>query len=337
MAGGRLAVGSEPIVLSSTGPYFPIVERFGDCAVTVTVSNPHEPPPPPWEAHVDVTPDKLRQMASWLNTICVNPFGLGGFVTVSIQNMIGFIANQTTTDMELRNGPWPAEAAYFTVTLTGTDKQPLQPVYNDPMIAEALSDGVRAHGNSRRADMLSLSSTEMSRGGDVSWGFAFDQNTDEKSEMSYTCDSKLGAPSSTDCSQLAYSGLGAPSDTVTVGPGSTKFLNFKSCNAAITAKTTISLTWAQISAGLNALINTCVTHPYMGSRGGRASAIPHVHGKRKRRVKKRDITGNNAFPPGMALTLFKQNGALPNAAAEMATCTWKKILSGGDVATCSSS
>ena len=338
MAGGHLAVGEEPIELRSTGPYFPIVEQYGECVVTVSVSNPHEATSPPWDNAVNVTPNRLRQMASWINTICVNRFGLGGFATVSLQNMIDFVANDSTTNAQLFNGPWPIEAAFFTVILSSQDKQFLDPGYNDPVVAEALSDGVREKGNADRADSLSVTSLQMSRNQEVNWWDGFNQeNPEQKTDMLYTCDSKLGAPSSVDCSQLVYSGLGPPSDTLTVGPGLDKFLSYKSCNAAITATTAITLTWAQISASLNALINSCVTHPLQGSQGGRASATSHVGSRRERRErrdKKRDVTGNNALPPGVTIALFKQNGALSNPAAEMTTCTWKQVLAGGNVNAC---
>lgn len=47
----------------------------------------------------------------------------------------------------------------------------------------------------------------------------------ELDTMEYTCDAKLGAPGSADCSQVAYSQLGYPSDSVSVGPASPKILS----------------------------------------------------------------------------------------------------------------
>ena len=42
----------------------------------------------------------------------------------------------------------------------------------------------------------------------------------------YQCDASLGTPAVTDCSQLDYSQLGAPSDSLIVGPGTPKLLTF---------------------------------------------------------------------------------------------------------------
>ena len=45
-----------------------------------------------------------------------------------------------------------------------------------------------------------------------------------RDEMTYKCDSNLGAPGEADCSQLEYSQLGPPSDAVEIGPGKLKLL-----------------------------------------------------------------------------------------------------------------
>ena len=47
----------------------------------------------------------------------------------------------------------------------------------------------------------------------------------KQGNMEYTCDAELGAPGPADCSQVAYSQLGYPSDTVSVGPDSPKLLS----------------------------------------------------------------------------------------------------------------
>ena len=60
--------------------------------------------------------------------------------------------------------------------------------------------------------------------------------------MVYECDNKLGVPVSADCSQLTYSELDPPSDTVTIGPNAVKFLSSKTCNVAITASIDLVVT-----------------------------------------------------------------------------------------------
>ena len=66
------------------------------------------------------------------------------------------------------------------------------------------------------------------RDGHVPWwcyncGFG-DYHGQGQQHMAYECDASLGAPSPVDCSQLDYSQLGIPSDTVTIGPGAPKVL-----------------------------------------------------------------------------------------------------------------
>ncbi|MCJ1235804.1 hypothetical protein MMC14_003777 [Varicellaria rhodocarpa] len=136
------------------------------------------------------------------------------------------------------------------------EKRYFDPEYNDPDVGGQLRDRVREKGNSERADALGRSTEYMSRESDRltsnswCWSFTTESGPDseddgsDKSEMVYTCDASLGAPKAVDCSQLAYSGLGPPSDTVIVGPGAPKFLSLKTCHAAITAVHPITLTWA---------------------------------------------------------------------------------------------
>ena len=47
----------------------------------------------------------------------------------------------------------------------------------------------------------------------------------EEDETSYECDTSLGIPDAADCSQLEDLQLGAPSDTIAVGPGAPKILS----------------------------------------------------------------------------------------------------------------
>ncbi|KAL9122310.1 MAG: hypothetical protein Q9187_001138 [Circinaria calcarea] len=328
-AAGRLPVGSQPI--SPDNPNrdseawrypLPVTLTFGDCHVKVGVADSDGPS----ERHplALATPDKIRELASWLITTCVDLSGLGGFGTVSLQNMINWVADDNVTGAEISHDPWPTHSLFYTVTVTKFPQLgDFTPAFDDPTVAEALADGVKRQGNVQRGKLLSAAALFMSpratRHQQTPWWRFLDHesspDTEEDSEMVYTCDAKLGAPSASDCSQLAYSKLGPAGDTITIGPGSSRTVTFQSCNVAISAVKGIVLTWAQISAGLSSLVDSCVEHPLRASRGGIAyptnpMSIKASHGKKKKKKKRVDyrLTGVNALPPGVIIALF---GAQP--------------------------
>ncbi|MCJ1241699.1 hypothetical protein MMC14_009705 [Varicellaria rhodocarpa] len=304
-------------VVSQSQPFnFPLTYSYGECVVTVRWAYPHPSSP---EGHFSVIPTAFRTVASWLIFSCVEAAGLGGFGTIGLQNMIRWVSRDATSDVAISTGTWPANSTFFTVSVTGRDpSNTFDPGFNDPAVAEALSDGAFAGGERNRAGVFTMTGRMMQRVANSAiarpWWSLLEPRTRGSnndipaSQMVYACDAKLGAPSPTDCAQLAYSGLGPPSDTFTIGPGSaTKFLSFKTCHAAITAVATITLTWAQISAGLNTLIDTCVEHPLRGSQGGRA----FYGGPSKTMGRKRAttaVTGINALPPSVNISLSAGNG-----------------------------
>ena len=320
-AASLLPSGDVPIqVVSQSEPFgFPITYSYGDCVVTMRWTYPHPSSP---AGRISVIPNKFRAMASWLIFSCVEAVGQGGFGTIGLENMIRWVSRDATSDAAISSGEWPANSTFFTVTVTGRDpSETFDPGFNDPVVAESLSDGALAGGETSRAGVFALTGRMMQRvaGSAIArtwWSLLQPANTVDSSnnndipasQMVYTCDAKLGAPSPTDCAQLAYSGLGPPSDTITIGPGSaTKFLSFKTCHAAVTALATITLTWAQISAGLNTLIDTCVEHPLRGSQGGRAfyGGPPKTMGRKRAATA---VTGLNALPPSVNIILSAGNG-----------------------------
>ena len=228
-------------------------------------------------------------------------------MTLGLGNTIRWLADPSTSNQTIRNGPVPAEASFFTVLIDNNWFGGFFDVPNDdPAVAEALGDGVRDRGNVERGNVLTHGSQfmERERGERRSWWSFFGaggSDDDQSSDMVYTCDAELGTPKAVDCSQLAYSRLGPPSDTVTVGPSSSKPLSLGTCNALVTAVKTITLTWAQISAGLNTLIDSCVIHPLLGARGGIASYGKSMISKEKRVTTA--VSGLNALPPGVKITL----------------------------------
>ena len=317
-------------------------DLYGDCSVMVQspgVEDAVADPPP--------IPDVFRVMASWIISECVDKNGWGGFATVSLQNMIDWVASAGTHITAIDRGEWPASAQFYTVTVTSQkDRMDNLPFLKDPIIATAIGDGVRQKGNNGLADMLAGNANEMTRGPDShAWNYLFDSDSSfcSDDEMVYSCNANLGAPSPADCIQLAYSGLGPLSDSVTIGPGSgTKFLSLNSCNVGITTLASTTLTWAQIQAALNALIDNCVTHPLLASRGGKAYAkaplTSRVH-RRRPGTGKRDcapVNGLNALPPGVNITLLEQEfPAAKDTTVELKTCSWMQaIKDSGNVNLC---
>ena len=317
-----------------------------DSAFT-TYSNPLPQP-------IVATPQLFRAAASWVIRQCVLPNYLGGFATVSLQSMIDWVADDSTTKQQLQDWAVPLEALFFTVTISGGVRS--FPAEYEPEVALAIGDGVQKKGNAVRGTAIGVYSNILERSVNSVfpwWDVFKDRNGDlyrkqsikspSSVEMVYTCDADLGAPSTVDCAQLAYSGIpGAPSDTVMVGPGSgTKFISQKNCNVGITAEKTVVLTWAQVEAGLNALVNNCVLHPLVGARGGRAyasSTVTAISGKKRRRgTASTQVTGLNALPLGVNMTLFEQSlEVAKDPVREISTCTWTQTLSAGRVDICSS-
>ncbi|MCJ1232628.1 hypothetical protein MMC14_000581 [Varicellaria rhodocarpa] len=307
----KIPSGSAPVSITyQNDPLnFPIEEVHGNCMVTVdwayAASFSSQP--------ISIIPDDLRRMASWVISTCVEQSGVGGYATLGLQNMIDWVSNETVPDAVIGDGRWPATATYFTVTVGEVDPFVFEPGFCDPAVAEALGDAVREKGNIERGDTLSKQAEALSRsvGTQVEWWHIFSAegqggDTSTESNMHYVCDAKLGAPSTVDCSQLAYSGLGPPSDKVTIGPGSqTKFLSFKSCHATVTAMKAMVLTWAQIGAALSTLVDSCAAHPLLASRGGRAFAgtLPHRRRRRGTAAATPRITGLDALPPLVNITL----------------------------------
>ena len=280
-----------------------------------------------------IAPDRFRAMASWIINQCVVPKGWGGFGTVSLQAYIDWVANDTISNADLTDWAFmgnPDESLYIVEATTDTRKI-FEPEFYDPAVGEALADRVRQKGNHARGDMIAIQSESMERGQHIEWWQIFDAaGSATQSEMIYTCDSNLGSSTSADCSQLAYSSLGPPSDTVMVGPGSAaKLLSFDSCNVGITASPAVSLTWAQLQAGLDTLINICVMHPLAMARGGTAYASTDPSSKFKERTKKRNfrLSGLNPLPFDVNLTLFAPNlPASDNPAMGLIPCVWRQVV-----------
>ena len=132
---------------------------------------------------------------------------------------------------------------------------------------------------------------------------AWDATTSVPDEMTYRCDAGLGVPSATNCSRIDYSQLGAPSDTVMIGPVSPKVLTLDECTVAVSATSSIVITWNQIKLALEGLLLSCVSAPWQSSIGGRAyfgAQDSPTFGRVKR--DNTNYTGEDTFTPTLFLT-----------------------------------
>ena len=72
--------------------------------------------------------------------------------------------------------------------------------------------------------MWELAAAGMIRSGSTTWWLSASSSI-AADDMTYECDTSLGSPTVADCSQVEWSQLGPPSDTVTVGPDQVQFMH----------------------------------------------------------------------------------------------------------------
>ena len=291
-------------------PYLIWSYTFGGCTIRVEKVGPNV------QGHIEIRPSDVRGAAGWVIKQCVTASALGGFATVSFENMVNYVTDPFTHFGER----FPPSSSFFTVTVSGplNEVNEYRPGEQDPAVPEALSDALRGVASSMRPGnpyatryldgsilfMAEAYALDRSSGG--SWWKDMEGAPVRRIHMVYECDAKLGTPASADCSQLEYSQLGPPSDVITVGPGLDKVLSLKTCHVGISASAKLILTWDQIRVAVDRLINQCVLHPLKPAIGGRAyygvQPLQSVHG---RRGQKRDtLNGLNALPPHANITLY---------------------------------
>ena len=108
------------------------------------------------------------------------------------------------------------------------------------------------------------------------------------------------------------------------------------------------LTWQQVRVALDALLNICVANPLVTSRGGKAfygasSAVEQIGGRKEKKMKMKmkkkgkrgGVTGFDALPPHVNVTVFEQSEPWRGGVVEEAgSCTWRAVLEGEDVRRC---
>lgn len=306
--------------------------------VTVQTAGPFRGRQPRYRA----IPRQLRTLVATVIQQCVTLRGVGGFGTHGFANMarragIGrsFLTNQADD--------WPLDAVFLTIDVKKVGSWDFKPGNTDPEVPRALA---MAAANQRNYDprfnklnpsLLWMSrSQSMQRGGDTTWYY---QSPTVLSEMTYDCNADLGSPSMDDCAQIEWKQLGStnpPSDTLAVGPGIPTILHSNTCYLAISATVSSVLTWTQIRTAVSTLMNVCIRVPNQAAQGGRASyANPQQISRRETRERQGPaLTGLNALPPHVNITIFEQHQPWTNAAAELKSCTWDAVSKGKPVSRC---
>ncbi|MCJ1234526.1 hypothetical protein MMC14_002487 [Varicellaria rhodocarpa] len=287
-----------------------------------------------------VVPRTLRALVAVTIQTCVVGSGRGGFSTMGIERLFNYLRDPNPSTSPYID-PIPDNTAFITATVHGINLINPTPGDQDPSVPLALSSLFGLQASLQTEDSheryISLMESALYLGdasgqpGDRAWWDrgSTGSETAQKAllasdEMIYECNSRLGSPSSVYCSQIEWSQLGPPSDMLALDPSSPTILHQEDCYLAITATVALALTWRQIRAAIDTLLNTCVNHPYNPPQGGRAyfGTLPYLsagHGKRD------TVSGLNALPPHANITVFQQNAT---------ACTWKAEGDGVAVVAC---
>ena len=155
--------------------------------------------------------------------------------------------------------------------------------------------------------------------------------------MSYQCDAGLRSPATVDCAYIEWNQLTPASDTLTVGPkAGVRFLHSNTCYLAISSIIPLALTWNQVRTAVSALMSICIQNPFQAAHGGRAyySHPSHQIGKRGKKRRSSEVTGLNALPPHVNITIFEQTEPWTNPAVELRTCAWQAVSKGHPITFC---
>ena len=198
-------------------------------------------------------------------------------------------------------------------------------------------------GNNDGGESIASSPTDRKPQGGPGAGKEQDQNppnTTTTSDMAYQCDALLGAPSASDCEQLAWSGLKPATSIETLQPHVPNFYTQGTCALGISSFTAMTITWAHLLAAFETLNNLCVQNPIRNVQGGRAfhgaQALQYWLGGKKRSLMRTrdsvgDVRGTEALPEGINATVWRHDGGGGRGTLE---CEWMKVMGGEDVGGC---
>ena len=235
-------------------------EVLGDCRINVEVAGPNPP-----ETMLIVPNNLRSMASYVINRCVVLRGGYGGFITSGLSHLVNYVVERNLMPNfavhEWRKGdPFcrfniirlkfgdPSDrgvadsTSFITITVTTSDspKSGMAPGNTDPSIADAIGNYMNAATNSDSkgagqasqlrkirsigGQMWELAAAGMIRSGSTTWWLSASRSLADD-EMTYECDTSLGSPAVADCSQVEWSQLGPPSDTVTVGPNNVQFMH----------------------------------------------------------------------------------------------------------------
>lgn len=269
--------------------------------------------------------------------------GFGGFGTIDFQNIISWNRANPQTAALWRRLP-PEEASFFTITIGGPRWKTTLPSPGnlDPAIPIGVARATYTTAEEMARLPTLVASTnhwveradQMKRGSTETWWQL--QPPQTPPEMTYKCDANLGSPPVMACTQIEWNQLSPSSDTLNVGPGVT-FLHSNSCYLAISVTIALVLTWEQIRTAVATLMNVCIHTPYLAPQGGNAYWTPpaqRISGKKTKKRQSQTLSGLNALPPHVNITIFEQREAWKNPIDELKTCTWQAVAHGTPIRTC---
>ena len=271
--------------------------------------------------------------------------GRGGFATSGIMNTVHWAAINAPP-MAWSSLP-PLSAAFLTVTVSDSRRH-FAPGNTDPQIPMSFA---RTTQRAREGEAGPVSDIlnqiiqieeywtrigeGMQRGSSKTWWQLI--SPPPQAEMTYQCDANLGSPPTVDCTQIEWSQLGSPSDTLSIGRGVT-FFHSNTCYLAISTTVAMVVSWNQIRTAVATLVNMCIQNPYQPAQGGTAYYSPQpvqAGGRNKKKMRRdSDITGLNALPSGLKLFMFEQSEAWTNPTEELNTCAWQAVLKGRSLTAC---
>ena len=310
--------------------------RLGQCYVTIEGSGSSPDP----QARAILS--DLQTMAFKLVERCVKGNnGSGGYGVSGFQAFLDWVLHDPNPQIPPWHAPPPVSASFLTVTISDASYRRPSPGNNNPSIALTVYQSLRKLHHDfpdvdtqypnvlKKADYWWRLSQTIPEDGRTPWWTI--QMPETQQETTYECDASLGSPA--DCSEVEWNLLGpggAQSDTVTVGSGAVTFLHSNTCYLAISAFTSLVLTWEQIRAAATTLISVCTQNPWQAPQGGRAYGGPQpqrTSGRsRERKTRVPSVNSLNALPRGVNVTIFKQQEPWINQAAELKSCAWKAVL-----------
>lgn len=161
------------------------------------------------------------------------------------------------------------------------------------------------------------------------WEFTMGPLNPNPTNVKYACNASLGSPSTAKCQAILYESFFSESGDVVLDPASGPLIKTSGdCAIGVKATSKQTTTWELLRMVAERLLNTCITDPLSGTRGGLATSQP-VFGRRRR-------ADSNTWPSSLTMAVYLQD---PFNGAASDTCAWGVVSSqissrSGDVRQC---